>query len=184
MSHGIAAISVTSSQLSMVSHAFTIDLDTFPPLSLDISFALAALASRRHGPPSPLVFALQDTPQHLICRPRIPAPRVLWIPVSLSQVPLSWAVDIYPLGTVYHRVFLYHNERVTKPYGYIYIVDHPSWRTIVPLDEPPANVPQEEDLHAFIALNGDLAPHPAEYPDTISNRLFYRPFRIAASNEA
>ncbi|KAH9005834.1 hypothetical protein EDB86DRAFT_3070888 [Lactarius hatsudake] len=63
----------------MASHAFTINLDTFPPLSLDISFALAALASHRHGPPSPLVFALQDTPQHLVCRPRVPAPRVLFV---------------------------------------------------------------------------------------------------------
>ncbi|KAH8976854.1 hypothetical protein EDB86DRAFT_2838927 [Lactarius hatsudake] len=105
-------------------------------------------------------------------------------PCELIPSSPSWAVDAYPLGLVYHRVFLYHNKRVTKPYGYIYIVDHPSWRTIVPLDEPPVNIPQEEDLHAFIALNGDLAPHPAEYTDAITNRLFYRPFRIAASTEA
>ncbi|KAH9005408.1 hypothetical protein EDB86DRAFT_3071106 [Lactarius hatsudake] len=105
-------------------------------------------------------------------------------PRELIPSSPPWAVDVYPLGSVYHRVFLYHNERVAKPYGYIYIVDHPSWRTIVPLDEPPINVPQEEDLHAFIALNGDLAPHPAEYPDSITNRLFYRPLRIAASTEA
>ncbi|KAH8977270.1 hypothetical protein EDB86DRAFT_3092680 [Lactarius hatsudake] len=105
-------------------------------------------------------------------------------PHELIPSSPSWAVDVYPLGAVYHRVFLYHNERVAKPYGYIYIVDHPTWRTIVPLDEPPTDVPQEEDLHAFIALNGDLAPHPAEYPDSITNCLFYKSFRIAASSEA
>ncbi|KAH8978405.1 hypothetical protein EDB86DRAFT_3090698 [Lactarius hatsudake] len=94
-------------------------------------------------------------------------------PHELIPSSPSWAVDTYPLGSVYHRVFLYHNERVGHPYGYIYIIDHPTWRTIVPLDEHPANVPQEEDLHMFIALNGDLAPHPAEYTDSITNRLFY-----------
>ncbi|KAH8977964.1 hypothetical protein EDB86DRAFT_2837167 [Lactarius hatsudake] len=105
-------------------------------------------------------------------------------PRELIPSSPSWAVDEYPVGSQYHQVFLYHNERVAKPYGYIYIVDHPSWRTIVPVEDPPANVPQAEDLHAFIALNGDLAPHPAEYSDAITNRLFYRPLRIAATNEA
>ncbi|KAH8977776.1 Hsp70 protein-domain-containing protein [Lactarius hatsudake] len=92
-------------------------------------------------------------------------------PHELIPSSPSWAVDTYPLGAVYHRVFLYHNERVAKPYGYIYIVDHPSWRTIVPLDEPPTDVPQEEDLHTFIALNGDLAPHPAEQTSVVDVTL-------------
>ncbi|KAH8980911.1 hypothetical protein EDB86DRAFT_2835095 [Lactarius hatsudake] len=71
-----------------------------------------------------------------------------------------------------------------RPYGYIFIIDHPSWTSITALDEAPAGIPQAKDLHAFITLNGDLAPHPAEYTDAITNRLFYRPFRIAATNEA
>ncbi|KAH8978196.1 hypothetical protein EDB86DRAFT_2836977 [Lactarius hatsudake] len=84
-----------------------------------------------------------------------------------------WAVDMYPLGSVYHRTFLYHNEHVGRPYGYIFIIDHPTWTAITALNEAPVGIPQAEDIHAFIALNGDLAPHPAEYTDTITNRLFY-----------
>ncbi|KAH8977661.1 hypothetical protein EDB86DRAFT_2837508 [Lactarius hatsudake] len=105
-------------------------------------------------------------------------------PRELIPSSPSRAVDTYPVGSQYHQVFLYHNERVARPYGYIYIVDHPSWRTVVPVEDPPVDVPQAEDLHAFIALNGDLAPHPAEYTNAITNRLFYRPLRIAAINEA
>ncbi|KAH8980621.1 hypothetical protein EDB86DRAFT_2835234 [Lactarius hatsudake] len=100
----------------------------------------------------------------------------------LSSPP--WAVDTYPLGSVYHCTFLYHNEQVGQPYGCIFVVDHPTWTSITALDKPPVGIPQTEDLHTFITLNRDLAPHPAEYPDAITNRLFYQPFRIAASNEA
>ncbi|KAH8984698.1 hypothetical protein EDB86DRAFT_2833429 [Lactarius hatsudake] len=105
-------------------------------------------------------------------------------PHELIPSSPSWAVDTYPSGSVYHHVFLYLNEHVGRPYGYIYIVDHPTWTTIVALNKPPADIPQEEDLHTFIALNEDLAPHPAEYTNAITNRLFYRPFRITALNKA
>ncbi|KAH8978931.1 hypothetical protein EDB86DRAFT_2836300 [Lactarius hatsudake] len=91
------------------------------------------------------------------------------IPVSLSQVPLCGQWTHILQG---------------RPYSYIFIVDHPTWTSITALDEPPVGIPQLEDIHAFIALNGDLAPHPAEYPDAITNRLFYRPFRITTSLEA
>ncbi|KAH8996077.1 hypothetical protein EDB86DRAFT_3077183 [Lactarius hatsudake] len=97
---------------------------------------------------------------------------------------LPLLMDTYPPGSVYHQAFLYHNERVGRPYGYIFIVNHPTWTSITALDEPPVSIPQAEDIRTFIALNGDLAPHPAEYPDAITNRLFYRSFRIAASTEA
>ncbi|KAH8986995.1 hypothetical protein EDB86DRAFT_2832524 [Lactarius hatsudake] len=96
----------------------------------------------------------------------------------------SWTVDIYPLGSICHKTYLYYNERVGRPYGYIYIVDHPSWTSIVPVEDPPIGVPQHEDIHGFIALNGDLVPHPAEYPDAPSNRLWFKSYRIAATNEA
>ncbi|KAH8979508.1 hypothetical protein EDB86DRAFT_3140335 [Lactarius hatsudake] len=36
------------------------------------------------------------------------------------------------------------------------------WTSITALDEPPVGIPQEEDIHTFITLNGDLAPRPAE----------------------
>ncbi|KAH9000025.1 hypothetical protein EDB86DRAFT_2828078 [Lactarius hatsudake] len=71
-----------------------------------------------------------------------------------------------------------------RPYGYIYIVDHPTWTSIVPVEDPPIGVPQAEDIHGFIALNRDLVPHPAEYPDAPSNRLWFKSYRIAATNEA
>ncbi|KAH8992150.1 hypothetical protein EDB86DRAFT_2830576 [Lactarius hatsudake] len=52
------------------------------------------------------------------------------------------------------------------------------------IEDPPATIPQLEDIHAYIALNGDLAPHPAEYPDAPANRLWFKSYRIAAANKA
>ncbi|KAH8998870.1 hypothetical protein EDB86DRAFT_2828399 [Lactarius hatsudake] len=96
----------------------------------------------------------------------------------------SWAVDMYPIGSVCHKAFLYLNKHVGWPYGYIYIVDHPTWTSIVAVKDPPVGIPQSEDIHAYIALNGDLAPHPAEYPDAPANRLWFKLYRITATNEA
>ncbi|KAH9007178.1 hypothetical protein EDB86DRAFT_3069846 [Lactarius hatsudake] len=136
--------------------------------------------SRKTARPQTPTQTLTSTPQR--DDPRANAaettPRTRLAPLTPTRDPRElilssppWAVDTYPVGLIYHRVFLYHNKQVAKPYGYIYIVDHPMWRTIVPVEDPPANVPQADDLHAFITLNGDLAPHPAEYPDAITNRL-------------
>ncbi|KAH8977988.1 hypothetical protein EDB86DRAFT_2837144 [Lactarius hatsudake] len=60
----------------------------------------------------------------------------------------------------------------------------PTWTSIVPVEDPPIGVPQAEDIHGFIALNRDLVPHPAEYPDAPSNRLWFKSYRITATNEA
>ncbi|KAH8981955.1 hypothetical protein EDB86DRAFT_2834655 [Lactarius hatsudake] len=71
-----------------------------------------------------------------------------------------------------------------RPYGYIYILDHPSWTSLVPIEDPPVGIPQLEDIHGFIAIDGSLVPHPAEYYDAPSNRLWFKSYRIAATNEA
>ncbi|KAH8979220.1 hypothetical protein EDB86DRAFT_2836069 [Lactarius hatsudake] len=94
----------------------------------------------------------------------------------------TWQGIIYRHGLV--GSVSWGSPPLRRPYGYIYVVDHPSWTSVTALDNTPIGIPQVEDLHAFIALNGDLAPHPAEYTNTITNRLFYRPLRIAASSEA
>ncbi|KAH8992139.1 hypothetical protein EDB86DRAFT_3079408 [Lactarius hatsudake] len=198
----VAGPDTTAPQLASASHFLSTALGAF--LSHDPNSPLSVTARENvrwsrltiNGLPtgaSTVRGAFTPTECHVSLLTDNPMYQSLWLtqPPSWTRDPRelipsspSWAVDVYPIGSVYHRVFLYHNERVAKPYGYIYIVDHPSWRTIVPLDEPPVDVPQEEDLHAFIALNGDLAPHPAEYPDSITNRLFYKSFRIAVSTEA
>ncbi|KAH8987740.1 hypothetical protein EDB86DRAFT_3081925 [Lactarius hatsudake] len=105
-------------------------------------------------------------------------------PRELIPSSPSWAVDAYPAGTILHKTFLYYNERVGRPYGYIYILDHPTWTSIVPVEDPPVGIPQLEDIHGYIALDGSLVPHPAEYPDAPSNRLWFKSYRIAATNEA
>ncbi|KAH8979678.1 hypothetical protein EDB86DRAFT_3088650 [Lactarius hatsudake] len=105
-------------------------------------------------------------------------------PRELIPSSPSWAVDTYPIGTICHKTYLYHNERVGRPYGYIFILDHPTWTSIRPIEDPPVGIPQLDDIHGFIALDGSLVPHPAEYPDTPTNRLWYKSYRIATTNEA
>ncbi|KAH9000026.1 hypothetical protein EDB86DRAFT_3075420 [Lactarius hatsudake] len=105
-------------------------------------------------------------------------------PRELIPSSPSRAVDVYPIGTICHKTFLYYNERVGRPYGYIWILDHPTWTSIVPVEDPPEGIPILEEIHGYIALDGSLVPHPAEYPDAPSNHLWFKSYRIAATNEA
>ncbi|KAH9025037.1 hypothetical protein EDB85DRAFT_244854 [Lactarius pseudohatsudake] len=85
-SHGWVAISVISSRLRSL---LAIDLDNSPSLSSP-SPSLAP-ASRHHGLPSTPTPS-QDAPQPPIDRPRVPAPRVIFVP----QHPVASLISHFP----------------------------------------------------------------------------------------
>ncbi|KAH9161977.1 hypothetical protein EDB89DRAFT_2080070 [Lactarius sanguifluus] len=93
-------------------------------------------------------------------------------------------VDIYPIGSIYHSVYLYLNKHVANPYLHLYIINHPSWTDLKILDHPPIGVPQGEDLHGYRGDGDELFQHPSHFPQSPANRNYYRPLRITASNEA
>ena len=95
----------------------------------------------------------------------------------------SWAVD-YPLDSVFHKVFLYRNERVATPYCTFYVVDHESFEDLKPSATIPIGLPQAEDLHGYPGLDDRFQPHPSHYPLTRSNCNYYHPFRFATPREA
>ncbi|KAH9170791.1 hypothetical protein EDB89DRAFT_1234661 [Lactarius sanguifluus] len=76
-------------------------------LSLPPCRSLLVLPSIAHGlRPSPLVFAHQDTPQPLVHRPRVPAPRVPFVhrhpvPIASPSVPIPLNLS-KPFAFVYH----------------------------------------------------------------------------------
>ncbi|KAH8999550.1 hypothetical protein EDB92DRAFT_1941187 [Lactarius akahatsu] len=71
----------------------------------------------------------------------------------------------YPVGTVTHKIHLYHNKRVTSPYHTFYILNSPTWTYARYITKVPAGIPIHEDIHAYFGLDECILPHPAFYSD-------------------
>jgi len=89
----------------------------------------------------------------------------------------------YPLDAVYHKVYLYFNERVAAPYGSLYVIDHITWDDLITASVAPIGITQEDDLHGYFGLDGRLLPHPRHYPQSFANPNYYTK-RIATANNA
>ncbi|KAH9009722.1 hypothetical protein EDB85DRAFT_2162357 [Lactarius pseudohatsudake] len=81
----------------------------------------------------------------------------------------------YPLDATCHQVFLYHNERIAKPFHQIYVVDHESWDELRVVRYPPIYLPLGEDLHGYLGPEDRLFPHPVDIHTTSANRNYYLP---------
>ncbi|KAH9043918.1 hypothetical protein EDB85DRAFT_2138613 [Lactarius pseudohatsudake] len=86
----------------------------------------------------------------------------------------KWHLN-YPLDATCHRVFLYHNERVAKPFHQIYIVDHESWDELKVVRYLPIYLPLGDDLHGYLGPEDRLFPRPVDIHTTSANRNYYLP---------
>ncbi|KAH9009809.1 hypothetical protein EDB84DRAFT_1570984 [Lactarius hengduanensis] len=79
----------------------------------------------------------------------------------------------YPAEAICLQVYLYHNERVAKPFHSIYVVDHESWDELRVVHYLPVNLPFGAPLHGYLGPEERLFPHPADIHTTLANRNYY-----------